>query len=250
VLLLESADTAQGNAAYLKALERVAATVQLTNVQSAYGLGILLELIAANTPPLGFVKILGHLDRWEFSIDYEDPGEQKRLRELALYALQQYYPVAPPEENSAFKSYVGFLNRKLDDPRFRSHCIRRLIELRKLQLDDSLVAEALSDQQSGALDELVRAALGPRKNEGRNWLGAIFAHCMTNQTLPRLESVLNARGATIVHLSNGVGIRLSNGVLLELLLPPNVEHYMWMRWTDVERQGLQKLASFEAINWS
>ncbi len=141
----------------------------------------MLRLISAFTPPSGFHRILGQMEQYgKFNLAEDDPEEQRKLTELALTALQNYYLTHPAKNavDPAFKAYVRFLRLKLKDQELSPHACRRLIELTLLEVDAEEVAETLRQHPEELLTDLLRAFLVDHTSLMRDGIPKLFVLCL------------------------------------------------------------------------
>ena len=142
----------------------------------------MLRLISAFNPPSGFHRILGQMEQYgKFNLEEDDPEAQRKLTELALTALQNYYLTHPAKNaavDPAFKAYVRFLRLKLKDQELSPHACRRLIELNLLEVDAEEVAETLRQHPEELLIDLLRAFLVDHTSLMHDDIPKLFVLCL------------------------------------------------------------------------
>lgn len=168
VLWARSLDEELARRTFLSALRNFVQEWQPSRPVREYYFATILDLIGAYTPSAGFVKVLGHIQKWEHfglnSLDRNSLNHDLHLK--ALIALQNYFPIPPAFEHDApgFGPYVAVLRKHLKDPRYSSHALRRLIELEMLRLNDQDAVDAIRENVE-TIQELIPLLLNPSRRE-------------------------------------------------------------------------------------
>jgi hypothetical protein len=161
VLWAQSSNAALAERTFRGALRKVVRDWRPSIPRSEYYFAAILELIGAYTPPSGFIRVLGHIQRWGyFGRNVTGPTTGRDLHLKALIALQNYFPTAPAlaQDAPGFNPYVVMLHEMVKDPTYSGHSARRLIELELLQLSDQEVVDAIR-QNVETLRELIPTLL-------------------------------------------------------------------------------------------
>lgn len=179
----------------------------------------LLELLAAYQPTEGFTKVLGFMQQGLYfpviPLSRGGYGAGQDLHKKALVTLEYYYPTAHPKwkEDPAFISYLDLLDGYLQDERFCSYAIGRLVVLNIISIQEIKVRRAI-ELNLQSIDEIVsflttQVRLASREKE----LSEVYAHCFLvgEGAKERFERVLKGLGISLT--------RLKGGTQLELQLP-------------------------------
>ena len=184
---LEEAIDSEGAAhAFHEALEKLVQTWQPSVADDQFNIALLLDLIAAYTPVGGFNKVVELIRRIRYFEDtpsYEDIiASRDDLLLKAFVVLESYYRVAPksPEDSSpAYKTYVDLLRGELLNSKRRGYALRRLIELKVIELKSNEI-KLFIEKTPSVLRELVNLMLDPnRRIEAEDDLTRVFALCLS-----------------------------------------------------------------------
>ncbi len=136
--IAESSDQARSRSEFLFAFGHFVHTWSPEQKRKAAHLEIILRLISAFTPAGGFSKLLLQLTRHgNFFLKDDNPDAATRVLDIALAALENYFPTPLiPEENAddPFRYYKTYLLSHVSDPRVGPHCCARLIEFKRFEL--------------------------------------------------------------------------------------------------------------------
>lgn len=201
------------------ALRNIVSAWQPHNSNAAHLTFCLLDLLAAHQPPEGFAKILGFMQHGlyfpEIPLLKGGYGAGQDLHKKALLTLEYYYPTAHPSwrDDPAFISYLDVLESHLQDQRFCSYAIGRLVGLNIIGIQDMKVRSAI-ERNPDAIDEIVsflstRTRLASLDVE----LSKVYTQCFLvgREAIERFEHVLTNLGISLT--------RSNDGPQLELKLP-------------------------------
>ncbi len=249
VLQRRSDYEAHARTSFNEALRNVVQSWQPSRSEGAAYVSRFLDLIAAHTPPAGFVKVLDFVNRHRGSgEDADSQGEQACGEDLymkALVVLQHYYPTASAVEvgNAGFRQYVDALRAHLHEPRHCEYALRRLYKLylispadadalRAAEVNPAVVAYFVAlILKSDSLDRMARE------------LSLTYGLCLKLDGGDKLfEQSLAQSGARLEHNSQGPQVRLAGNKLVRLTVPEDVQDaYMLIRWSVGTERGLSKL---------
>jgi hypothetical protein len=147
VLHVRSTDEGRSRTTFHQALRNVVQVWQSSRPAPSYYFSVMLDLIGAYTPALGFVKILGHILKWgrfgnNAILDSRVFGD---LHLKALKVVENYFPTPPAleEESPGFATYVNMLRGLLADTNYSGHALRRLIEFEIVKVTDQEAVDAI-----------------------------------------------------------------------------------------------------------
>lgn len=238
-LLIESDSPALARGAFGNALERAVLSWQPER-DSSYHSRTMLQLVTGYLPTAGFVKILGYMTQWgSFPMEpAEIAAGRPDLHSMALLALQRYYPAPPPrfKQDLGFECYAGLLWRELEECRCEAHVVRRLVQLRLLDIGDARMKELL--RREGVVGEFVRHSLSSG-NRSQNSISQIYVYCLADDVCYEEFRVgLKALGATLLHLDEGAAVQTRSGEQIILNIPwEALQNYMQRRSRESEDGG-------------
>jgi hypothetical protein len=251
-----SEDQAMAQTAFNEALRNVIQSWQPTRPESPASLSCMLDLIGAYTPAEGFTKILGFINsRRYFGDNVITPDSRvlgKDLHLKALFALQYFYPAAPPShtgDDIAFKQYLDVLREHLKENQYCDYALRRLYELNVISLEDPDVEEVLETKPE-VIKELISTILRQRnKSKVERALSLLYAYSLRYGEEEHFRNAIELKGGLLEHDSEGPVIYLSKTDALFLKLPEDVqESYILIRWKSGPLRGMDKLSNLMIIH--
>ena len=228
ILLMDSADKDLARSVFSDALQRVTEAWNTAKPESQYYLASLLDLIAANTPAAGFIKVLAHIRQWGWFGKNKRPlhAHEKDL-DLHLKALQvlaRYYPIAPTTDKEiayGFNSYLRVLEEHLASPLYEEYAGSRLVDLEILQVNDEKVLDA-TRANPAIVENLLPVILKPARlsHAGRD-MAVLFLHStiansgFSNKTTAEIDEVFakaaRTCGARFEHQEITPAVQLRSG---------------------------------------
>lgn len=244
VMLAEAEDQAAANEAFHEALGNLVQTWQPSVIDSNYYLNVILDLIGAYTPRVGFNKIVDFIQRQKYFSQseppYEDGDVYKNLYLKALVVLENYYrvPPLPPEDTApAYQVYINILQEDFLRPEYTGYALKRMIQLRVIQLDSPRVDELIR-RNPQSLTEMLNLLLDPnRRSTARQDLGLVYTACLEagSQVERHFEEAVIACGGHLERKEDGPVVILEDAAIL-LNLPQEVQYKYWALFMEREEQ--------------
>ncbi len=182
--LAEAADAEQAEQSFHEALEMLVQTWQPSTLDNLH-LTYLFDLLRVYTPQGGFVKVVEfilHLKALTNVSRSEDQStDDDDIFSEALSVLESYtrVPPWPPEDTSAaYKTYIDLLKEELWNPRQSGYALKRLVELKVVQLKDIEIKRFI-EKSPLVLRELINLVLNPgRRSDAEDNLTRLFTYCL------------------------------------------------------------------------
>jgi hypothetical protein len=251
--LEEAADSEMAAQAFHEALEKLVQRWQPSSLRDKFNVSYLLDLIGAYTPPGGFVKVIAliHSQRYyDSNVSHEDfLSSGPDLLFKSLVVLENYYIVAPkaPEDSSAsYVTYIALLKEELWNPRHSGYALKRLIELRVIDLKSDNI-RLFIERTPGILKELVNLMLNPNhRTDAEDDLTRVFIYCFNigDEAIWEFErAVIQCGGKVEQSNEEQRPIRIIFGEQeFYLSLSKSVLYkYQAMRWKRADREGFSRI---------
>jgi hypothetical protein len=213
------------------ALETVVSRWTTASPQAYQSLERLLTLIGAFTPPSGFQKVLAQMERYGHFLSKEEgkPEDQKQMDEMALYALQQYFPAPPanPKDHKAFDAYVDFLADRAIRSSYKGFACANLFALNIWTPWDALPIEVMKASFVEIISPLVHWLLTTEWHDRLTLLSRLYGLSLgSSSTRESFENALREHSALIAHGDMGPAIILNNSCLPLTLASDDFYAYM------------------------
>jgi hypothetical protein len=245
----QSGDEALARTSFNEALRNVVQSWQPSRSESTAYVTSLLDLIGVYTPPAGFIKVLGFVNRHRNIIgDVPTPDERASGEDLylrALTVLQNYYPTASvaEDDNAGFRQYVDTLRAHLHEPRYYEYALQRLYELYLINPTDADVVRA-AEANPAVVARLISLIIkSDSLNRMAEELSLTYGLCLKiDGGAEVFEQSLAEIGSRLEHSDEGPQVRLAGDKRVTLTVPEEVEAaYILIRWSVGSERGLNNL---------
>jgi hypothetical protein len=253
VMLEEAADEAAAKEAFHEALEKLVQTWQPAGLDSDYYVTLLLDLIGAYTPQVGFNKVVDFVQTQRRLSQPETPdevhGAGDDLYLKALVVLENYYkvpPLPPDDAARAYQAYIHLLQEDFARPEYCGYALKRMIQLRVIQLDSPEIDELIK-RNPQSLRELLNLLLDPnRRSTAEDDLGRVYTICLDAgiQVERLFEEAVMVSGGRFERREDGPVIILDDAVILLNLSQEGQDKYFALLLEREEPSGRMK---FETI---
>ena len=249
VMLAEAEDQAAAAEAFHEALSNLVQTWQPSALDSGYYLNLMLELIGAYTPKVGFNKIVDFIQRQRY-FSPSEPSDESRWLDKDLYlkalvVLENYYgvPPLPPEEKApAYRAYIDILQEDFLRPEYSGYALKRMLQLRIMQLDSPRIEELIK-RNPESLRELLNLLLDPnRRSTAAHDVGLVYTACLDagSQVERYFEDAIRACGGQLERQEEGPVVILEDAPII-LNLPQEVQYkYLALLMEREEQKGRMK----------
>ncbi len=255
VMLAESENGPLAKQAFDDALEQLIQTWQPSTLDSDFRTAHILDLISACTPRGGFSKVISlvqSLKRFGQSEGEDAYSVDDDLYLKAFVTLENYYrspPESPEDQSAAYQTYVDLLREDLRNPVYCGYALRRLVELRTIELGSDEV-ESLIEMNPGSLAALLGLILDPsRHSKSQQELSLVYSLCLQGGS--DLErhfefAVIQCGGRIERRFDEGPKIDF-RGATFAIALSEHFKHRYWeMLFKRENAEGLKRVAALTA----
>lgn len=255
VMLAEAEDDASAGQAFNDAFEQLVQTWQPSTLDSDFHITHMLDLVSAYTPRGGFVKVISLVQGLK-RFGKSDGGDAYSIDDdvylKAFVAMENYYkaaPKAPEDQSPAYQTYVDLLREDLSNPVYVGYALKRLVELRVMELGSEEV-EALIETNPGSLAALLGLIIDPsRKSKTQEELRLIYSLCLQagSEAERHFENAVIQCGGQIERIEEGPRIDFRGVTFVIALMELSRYRYWEMLFERENAKGLKRVEAMMAI---
>jgi hypothetical protein len=236
VALRDSPSQSEARATFERALNRV---ISLWHPEITMDIDVAegyLAVISAFTPQAGLTKILGQFQlspSWLVH-DITGSGDGTHLRDISARALMSIEPffLVPPADylRDQYEIYISLLMSHLRSPLLAPYSIRRLVELRVVQIDSPEFLTALQSNPAGVILETLRTIVVNQTLGRSSSLSSLYAQAAEHQYLDSFEQIASHLGCHLLHGDQGPMLSTPFGDIDVFVSGVAQDRYMDRRW--------------------